>query len=100
MLAGLYWRRLHCGMPTVRYLPYDVSPSPAFHGNQLAVFPDATGLDTATMQRLTNEMNFAESTFLLPAETAGTDIRMRIFTPAREMPMAGHPTIGTTFALA
>ena len=52
------------------------------------------------MQRLTNEMNFAESTFLLPAEIAGTDIRMRIFTPSREMPMAGHPTVGTTFALA
>ena len=52
------------------------------------------------MQRLTNEMNFAESTFVLPAETPGTDIRMRIFTPAREMPMAGHPTVGTTFALA
>lgn len=87
-------------MPTLRYLHYDVFTSRPFEGNQLAVFPDAAGLDTATMQRLTNEMNFAESTFLLPAETSGTDIRMRIFTPAREMPMAGHPTVGTTFALA
>ncbi len=87
-------------MPTLRYLHYDVFTSRPFEGNQLAVFPDATGLDTATMQRLTNEMNFAESTFLLPAETPGTDVRMRIFTPAREMPMAGHPTVGTTFALA
>ena len=58
------------------------------------------GLTAAQMQRLTNEMNFAESTFLLPAESPGTDVRMRIFTPAREMPMAGHPTVGTTFALA
>ena len=64
------------------------------------MFVDGRGLSTAEMQRLTNEMNFAESTFLLPAEIAGTDIRMRIFTPAREMPMAGHPTVGTTFALA
>lgn len=87
-------------MPTARYLHYDVFTSRPFEGNQLAVFPDAQALDTATMQRLTNEMNFAESTFVLPRESDATDIRMRIFTPAREMPMAGHPTIGTTFALA
>ena len=87
-------------MPTLRYLHYDVFTSRPFEGNQLAVFVDGRGLSTAEMQRLTNEMNFAESTFLLPAEIAGTDIRMRIFTPSREMPMAGHPTVGTTFALA
>ncbi len=52
------------------------------------------------MQTLAREMNFSESTFILPAETAGTDIRMRIFTPGAELPMAGHPTIGSTFALA
>ncbi len=69
-------------------------------GNQLAVFTDARGLDTAAMQRLAREMNFSESTFILPAEQSGTDIRMRIFTPMNEMPMAGHPTIGSTFALA
>jgi trans-2,3-dihydro-3-hydroxyanthranilate isomerase len=45
-------------------------------------------------------MNFSESTFILPSEAAGTDVRMRIFTPANELPMAGHPTIGSTFALA
>ena len=87
-------------MPTLRYLHYDVFTSRPFEGNQLAVFEDARGVSAADMQRLTNEMNFAESTFLLPAEAPGTDIRMRIFTPAREMPMAGHPTVGTTFALA
>jgi trans-2,3-dihydro-3-hydroxyanthranilate isomerase len=64
------------------------------------VFTDGRGLDTARMQRLAREMNFAESTFILPAEQPGTDIRMRIFTPMTEMPMAGHPTIGSTFALA
>ena len=52
------------------------------------------------MQAIAREMNFSESTFILPAETPGTDIRMRIFTPGTEMPMAGHPTIGSTFALA
>jgi trans-2,3-dihydro-3-hydroxyanthranilate isomerase len=52
------------------------------------------------MQALAREMNFAESTFILPPETAGTDMRMRIFTPATELPMAGHPTIGSAFALA
>ncbi|MBP7778157.1 MAG: PhzF family phenazine biosynthesis protein [Acidobacteria bacterium] len=87
-------------MPTARYLHYDVFTSRPFEGNQLAVFHDGRGLDTRQMQTLTNEMNFAESTFVLPAEAADTDVRMRIFTPAREMPMAGHPTIGTTFALA
>ena len=87
-------------MPTLRYLHYDVFTSRPFEGNQLAVFEDARGVSGDDMQRLTNEMNFAESTFVLPAETPGTDIRMRIFTPTREMPMAGHPTVGTTFALA
>ena len=84
----------------MRYLHYDVFTDRMFEGNQLAVFPDARGLSTAQMQTLTREMNFSESTFVLPAEAPGTDIRMRIFTPGAELPMAGHPTIGTTFALA
>ncbi|HET9360856.1 MAG TPA: PhzF family phenazine biosynthesis protein [Vicinamibacterales bacterium] len=82
------------------YLHYDVFTGEPLLGNQLAVFTDARGLDTARMQRLAREMNFAESTFILPPEQPGTDIRMRIFTPMNEMPMAGHPTIGSTFALA
>lgn len=82
------------------YFHYDVFTSRLFEGNQLAVFPDARGLSVELMQTIAREMNFSESTFLLPAETAGTDIRMRIFTPGGELPMAGHPTIGTTFALA
>lgn len=82
------------------YLQYDVFTGEALLGNQLAVFTDARGLDTVRMQRIAREMNFSESTFILPAELPGTDVRMRIFTPATEMPMAGHPTIGSTFALA
>ena len=82
------------------YLQYDVFTGEPLLGNQLAVFTDARGLDTDRMQRIAREMNFSESTFILPAEGAGTDIRMRIFTPYVEMPMAGHPTVGSTFALA
>jgi trans-2,3-dihydro-3-hydroxyanthranilate isomerase len=83
-----------------RYLHYDVFTDHLFGGNQLAVFLDGRGLAPDTMQAIAKEMNFSESTFLLPPETPGTDVRMRIFTPAEELPMAGHPTIGTTFALA
>ena len=82
------------------YLHYDVFTDRPFTGNQLAVVLDGRGLSTERMQALAREMNFAESTFILPAETPGTDIRMRIFTPSVEMPMAGHPTIGSTFAMA
>jgi trans-2,3-dihydro-3-hydroxyanthranilate isomerase len=82
------------------FLHYDVFTDQPLTGNQLAVFTDAEGLEAATMQRMAREMNFPESTFMLPAEWAGTDARMRIFTPAVELPIAGHPTIGSTFALA
>ncbi len=82
------------------FLQYDVFTREPLTGNQLAVFVDARGLAADRMQALAREMNFSESTFILPSETAGTDIRMRIFTPATEMPMAGHPTIGSAFALA
>lgn len=61
---------------------------------------DASGLDSAMMQQIAAEVAFSETTFLLPAESEDTDIRMRIFTPKAEIPMAGHPTIGTAFALA
>ena len=84
----------------MRYLHYDVFTDTKFEGNQLAVFHDARGLDTKQMQAITKEMNFSECTFILPAEAPGTDVRMRIFTPGTELPMAGHPTIGSTFALA
>jgi trans-2,3-dihydro-3-hydroxyanthranilate isomerase len=84
----------------MHYLLYDVFTSTPLLGNQLAVFTDARGLDGTRMQAIAREMNLSESTFVLPAEESGTDIRMRIFTPATELPMAGHPTIGSAFALA
>jgi trans-2,3-dihydro-3-hydroxyanthranilate isomerase len=86
-------------MSTLRYLHVDVFTNRALEGNQLAVFPEPRGLDTATMQAITREMNFSECTFIFPPERGG-DIKMRIFTPGEELPMAGHPTIGSTFALA
>lgn len=82
------------------FLQYDVFTDQPLTGNQLAVFQDGRTLSTSEMQAIALEMNFAESTFLLPAEQSGTDVRMRIFTPQRELPIAGHPTIGSTFALA
>jgi trans-2,3-dihydro-3-hydroxyanthranilate isomerase len=82
------------------FLHYDVFTTEPLSGNQLAVFLDGRGLTTERMQALAREMNFSESTFILPPEAAGTDVRVRIFTPGSELPMAGHPTIGSTFALA
>jgi trans-2,3-dihydro-3-hydroxyanthranilate isomerase len=82
-----------------RYLHLDVFTSTRFEGNQLAVFPEPAGLDAPQMLAIAREMAFSETTFILPPEGAG-DVRMRIFTPGEELPMAGHPTIGSTFALA
>jgi trans-2,3-dihydro-3-hydroxyanthranilate isomerase len=84
----------------MRFLHYDVFTDEPLAGNQLAVFLDGRGVSGERMQRIAREMNFSESTFILPAERPDTDIRMRIFTPGSEMPVAGHPTIGSTFALA
>jgi trans-2,3-dihydro-3-hydroxyanthranilate isomerase len=87
-------------MRTYRYLHVDVFTDRPFEGNQLAVFLEPAGLTAAEMQRIAKEMAFSESTFILPRESPDSDIRMRIFTPGEELPMAGHPTIGSTFALA
>jgi len=87
-------------MRSYRYLHLDVFTDRRFGGNQLAVFLDGGGLADAEMQAVANEMNFSETTFVLPAERDDTDVRMRIFTPAEELPAAGHPTVGSTFALA
>ncbi len=82
-----------------RFLHVDVFTDHLFGGNQLAVFPDGRGLSSDTMQAIAQEMNFSETTFVLPAERTDTDARVRIFTPGAELPMAGHPTIGAAFAL-
>src|SRR5688500_6591813 len=88
------------GISRYRYLHYDVFTDRRFGGNQLAVFPSAGGLSAHTMQQIAGEIGFAETTFVTQAERPDTDVRMRIFTPGTEMPMAGHPVVGSTFALA
>lgn len=88
------------GISRYRYLHYDVFTDRRFGGNQLAVFPDAAGLADHTMQQIAREIGFAETTFVTRADAPGTDVRMRIFTPGTELPMAGHPVVGSTFALA
>jgi PhzF family phenazine biosynthesis protein len=85
-------------MTTRRFVQCDVfSPLPA-RGNGLAVVVDAEGLDDAAMQRFAAWTNLAETTFLLPPTDPSADYRVRIFTPAREMPFAGHPTLGSCAA--
>ncbi len=91
---------LGVGTLTLSYLHYDVFTDEALAGNQLAVFLDGRSVPGERMQRIAREMNFSETTFILPAGNPGTNARIRIFTPGRELPMAGHPTIGSTFALA
>ena len=82
-----------------RYIHLDVFTDRRLQGNQLFVFTQPTGLDTETMQTMTRESNLSECTFVFPPEAAGTDHRVRIFTRTAETPFAGHPTIGTAFAL-
>src|SRR6266481_469259 len=82
----------------LRYVVADVFTDKPLEGNQLGVFLDARSLSSGQMQRLAREMNFAESVFVLPAENGG-DARIRIFTPANELPFAGHPVLGSAFVV-
>ena len=83
----------------LRYVHLDVFTDRAFGGNPLAVLTDARELDGETMQALAFEIGFSETTFVLPSEQGGT-ARVRIFTPATELPFAGHPILGTAWVLA
>jgi trans-2,3-dihydro-3-hydroxyanthranilate isomerase len=83
-----------------RFVQLDVFTEHVFGGNQLAVFPQADGLTDAEMQAIAREMNYSESTFVLPAADPAALCRVRIFTPAAELPIAGHPVVGTAIALA
>jgi trans-2,3-dihydro-3-hydroxyanthranilate isomerase len=87
-------------MRRIPYTQLDVFTTAPFGGNQLAVFFDADALFESEMQSIASEMNFSESTFILPpSDPARALCRVRIFTPGGELPFAGHPTIGTTVAL-
>jgi PhzF family phenazine biosynthesis protein len=76
----------------------DVFTDTPYLGNPLAVVLDGNGLSTEEMQRFTNWTNLSEATFLLPPTQAGADYRVRIFCPGRELPFAGHPTLGSCHA--
>lgn len=81
------------------YHVVDVFTKTPLEGNALAVFTDASGMEDATMQRIAREMNLSETTFILPRESNAAATRVRIFTPAAELPFAGHPTIGTAYVM-
>ena len=83
----------------VRYRVVDVFTEQALEGNALAVFTDASALDLLTMQRIARELNLAETAFILPPTRSDCAARVRIFTPAKEMRFAGHPTIGTGYVM-
>ncbi|MGH7822722.1 MAG: PhzF family phenazine biosynthesis protein [Candidatus Binatia bacterium] len=87
-------------MAQIRFLTADVFTDRAFTGNPLAVVPDARGLDARRMQLVAREFDYSETTFVFPAEDRRHTRRVRIFTPAAEIPFAGHPTLGTAFVLA
>lgn len=87
-------------MRRLRFLQFDVFTREPFGGNQLAVFLDGDTLSDEKMQTIAREMNYSETTFIVPPTDPKALCRVRIFTPAAELPFAGHPVIGTTFALA
>lgn len=85
-------------MKTRRYQQIDVFTAEAYLGNPLAVVLDASDLDTARMQQFARWTNLSETTFLLPPTDPQADYQVRIFTPTRELPFAGHPTLGSCHA--
>jgi len=83
-----------------RYVVADVFTDKPFLGNPVAVVLDAEGLSTEQMQRIAVEFGYSETTFVLPPDDAAHTARVRIFTPSREIPFAGHPNVGTAYVLA
>ncbi|WP_088139798.1 PhzF family phenazine biosynthesis protein [Achromobacter xylosoxidans] len=83
-----------------RYVTADVFTSQAYGGNPLAVVFDAQGLSAAQMQRIAREFNYSETSFVLPPRDPAHTAWVRIFTPDREVPFAGHPNVGTAVVLA
>jgi trans-2,3-dihydro-3-hydroxyanthranilate isomerase len=83
-----------------KYYTADVFSDRPFGGNQLAVFPDGHGLESAQMQAVAREFNISETVFVFPPKDLANTRRLRIFTPGAELPFAGHPTVGTAVVLA
>ena len=86
-------------MPALRFKQVDVFTRRPFFGNPVGVVLDGAGLDPEAMQRMAGWANISETTFVLPPTKPGADYRVRIFAPRRELPFAGHPTIGTAHAV-
>jgi trans-2,3-dihydro-3-hydroxyanthranilate isomerase len=86
-------------MNQYKFYTADVFTDEIFGGNQLAVFPQATGLNSQQMQKIAAEFNYSETVFVLPPETLTGTRKLRIFTPGTELPFAGHPTVGTAYIL-
>ncbi|MBS7456701.1 PhzF family phenazine biosynthesis protein [Coralloluteibacterium stylophorae] len=86
-------------MREVAFKQVDVFPQVAFGGNPVAVILDGSGLDGCAMQAIARWTNLSETTFVLPATTPAASYRVRIFTPRRELPFAGHPSVGTAHAV-
>lgn len=84
----------------LKYDHVDVFTDKPFGGNQLAVFHSPGTIGPAQMQAIAREINFSETTFVFPTRAAGADAKVRIFTPAEELPFAGHPTLGTAYVIA
>ena len=82
-----------------RYVVVDVFTEHALEGNALAVFPQASGIEDALLPKIARELNLSETVFVYPATRSDCAARLRIFTPARELSFAGHPTVGTAWVL-
>src|SRR5450755_194009 len=86
-------------MAQYRYRVVDVFTETALEGNPLAVFPDASGIDDGTMQKIARELNLSETVFVVPVTRGDCAARIRIFTSTMEMLFAGHPTVGASSVL-
>lgn len=84
---------------SMRFLILDVFTERPFGGNQLAVFPEAADIDESLLQPIARELNFSETVYVYPPRAKDASVRLRIFTPEAEVPFAGHPIVGTAFAL-
>jgi len=98
-MGVVVFQRLRIMMTGLVFYLVDVFAEEKYAGNQLAVVRNAGALSSAQMQRIANEMHFSETTFILSDEKRDGGYDVRIFTPAREMPFAGHPTLGTAYVI-
>ena len=92
-------RRMRIKMKRLPFYLVDVFAEEKYAGNQLAVVRNAQELSTSQMQRIANEMHFSETTFILSDAKRNGGYDVRIFTPATELPFAGHPTLGTAYVI-